>query len=98
MPTPISPSDLNKTSFGVPQAQANPVAPVKPIPVAPVAPTQPNPVAPTQPNPAAPKQAFSTLQGTEIHSDMDDYIFQFFMGSVSVLGLFILFRIIQKSK
>ena len=88
MPTPISPSDLNKTSFGVPQAQAKPVEPVKPNPVAPV-----KPVAP-----AAPKQAFSTLKGTEIHSDMDDYIFQFFMGSVSVLGLFILFRIIQKSK
>lgn len=44
------------------------------------------------------KQAFSTLEGTEIHSDIDDYVFQFFMGSVSVIGLFILFRIIQKSK
>ena len=28
----------------------------------------------------------------------DDYIFQFFVGSVSVVGLFVLFRIIQRSK
>lgn len=97
MPTPISLSDLNKTSFDVPQEQAKPVAPTQPNPVDPVKPVAP--VAPVKPvAPVAPKQAFSTLEGTEIHSDMDDYIFQFFMGSVSVLGLFILFRIIQKSK
>lgn len=29
---------------------------------------------------------------------MDDYIFQFFLGTISVTGLFILFRIIQRSK
>lgn len=29
---------------------------------------------------------------------MDDYIFQFFLGTISVTGLFILFRMIQRSK
>jgi hypothetical protein len=29
---------------------------------------------------------------------MDDRIFQFYVGSLSVVGLFILFRLIQKSK
>jgi len=28
----------------------------------------------------------------------DDYIFQFYLGSLTVVGLFILFRMIQKSK
>jgi len=28
----------------------------------------------------------------------DDYLFQFYLGSVTVVGLFILFRMIQKSK
>ena len=28
----------------------------------------------------------------------DDYMFQFYLGSISVVGLFILFRMIQKSK
>jgi len=29
--------------------------------------------------------------------DMDDYVFQFYMGSLTVVGLFILFRFIQKT-
>lgn len=29
--------------------------------------------------------------------DMDDYAFQFYMGSLTVVGLFILFRFIQKT-
>jgi hypothetical protein len=28
----------------------------------------------------------------------DDYLFQFYLGSMTVVGLFILFRMIQKSK
>ena len=64
---------------------------------APNASTKPPPKTETPPPPPQ-TQAFSTLEGTYIHSDIDDYIFQFFMGSVSVLGLFILFRVIQKSK
>jgi hypothetical protein len=29
---------------------------------------------------------------------MDDYVFQFYLGSLTVVGLFVLFRMIQKSK
>jgi hypothetical protein len=29
--------------------------------------------------------------------DTDDYIFQMYIGSLSVIGLFVLFRLIQKS-
>jgi hypothetical protein len=29
---------------------------------------------------------------------MDDYIFQLYLGSLSVVGLFVLFRMIQKSR
>jgi hypothetical protein len=29
--------------------------------------------------------------------DMDDYIFQFYVGSISVIGLLLLFRVIQKN-
>ena len=48
------------------------------------------------------KQPFTT-QDSEPYasydeSTFDDYMFQFFIGSVSVVGLFVLFRIIQKSK
>ena len=28
----------------------------------------------------------------------DDYVFQFYLGSMTVVGLFVLFRMIQKSK
>lgn len=69
----------------------------KPIPLAELK-KENTPNASTKPPPPPQTQAFSTLEGTYIHSDIDDYVFQFFMGSVSVLGLFILFRIIQKSK
>jgi hypothetical protein len=38
----------------------------------------------------------SSLQKPE--KTTDDYIFQFYLGSLTVVGLFILFRMIQKSK
>lgn len=38
----------------------------------------------------------SSLQNSE--KTTDDYIFQFYLGSLTVVGLFILFRMIQKSK
>lgn len=43
------------------------------------------------------KESFTPFQPYEMKS-MDDYIFQFFLGTISVTGLFILFRMIQRSK
>lgn len=46
-------------------------------------------------------QPFSELnqEGFSEYTDSkDELIFRFFIGSVSVLGLFVLYRIIQKSK
>jgi hypothetical protein len=34
----------------------------------------------------------------EKEKTMDDYVFQFYLGSLTVVGLFVLFRMIQKSK
>ena len=34
----------------------------------------------------------------EKEKTMDDYLFQFYLGSLTVVGLFILFRMIQKSR
>jgi hypothetical protein len=42
--------------------------------------------------------AQSVSENTVEENTFDDYMFQFFIGSVSVVGLFVLFRIIQKSK
>lgn len=42
--------------------------------------------SPEKPNPSLPEKS------------TDDYMFQFYLGSMTVVGLFILFRMIQKSK
>lgn len=45
------------------------------------------------------KTGFTTQEYASYEENtFDDYMFQFFIGSVSVVGLFVLFRIIQKSK
>lgn len=43
-------------------------------------------------------QAKATSAHEHEEKHFDDYMFQFFIGSISVVGLFVLFRIIQKSK
>ena len=39
-----------------------------------------------------------TSQQPPSEKTTDDYLFQFYLGSMTVVGLFILFRMIQKSK
>jgi hypothetical protein len=44
-------------------------------------------------------EGFTTQEPEQYdENNFDDYVFQFFIGSVSVVGLFVLFRIIQKNK
>ncbi len=40
----------------------------------------------------------SSKKTTDSEKTTDDYLFQFYLGSLTVVGLFILFRMIQKSK
>ena len=46
------------------------------------------------------RDTISTSQSIEHTSEKttDDYLFQIYLGSLTVVGLFILFRMIQKSK
>jgi hypothetical protein len=45
------------------------------------------------------KAGFETKEGfAEYTNSVDELAFQVFIGSVSVLGLFVLYRLIQKSK
>jgi hypothetical protein len=46
--------------------------------------------------PAVPQEESSTMPVQK--KTTEDYIFQFYLGSITVVGLFILFRMIQKSK
>ena len=49
------------------------------------------PSKPKRPDPVPPKDS------PEPHKrNMDDYLFEFYIGSVSIVGLFILFRVLQK--
>lgn len=44
------------------------------------------------------EEALPTSQQPPSEKTTDDYLFQFYLGSMTVVGLFILFRMIQKSK
>lgn len=50
----------------------------------------------TEPNPTSPPVEDEPSKQSE--KTTDDYLFQFYLGSMTVVGLFILFRMIQKSK
>jgi hypothetical protein len=52
-------------------------------------------ILPTQ-RPTTSKKSSETLPKKST-KDTDDYIFQMYIGSLSVVGLFVLFRLIQKS-
>lgn len=52
---------------------------------------------PTPTQTETPEEPFS-LQPTEKNKTTDDYLFQFYIGSLTVVGLFVLFRMIQKSR
>jgi hypothetical protein len=42
-------------------------------------------------------QTLETSQKNNVSADADDYVFRFYIGSLSVVGLLILFRLIRKS-
>ena len=45
-----------------------------------------------------PRQQPSSSSQLPQEKTTDDYLFQFYLGSITVVGLFVLFRMIQKSK
>jgi hypothetical protein len=49
-----------------------------------------------EPAPSSPPVKIETAKPAE--KTNDDYLFQFYLGSLTVVGLFVLFRMIQKSK
>lgn len=44
------------------------------------------------------EEGFEDTDQEPVKKTMDDYVFQFYLGSLTVVGLFILFRMIQKSR
>ena len=44
------------------------------------------------------EEGFEDVDQAPAKKTMDDYVFQFYLGSLTVVGLFILFRMIQKSR
>ena len=44
------------------------------------------------------EESLPTSQQPPSEKTTDDYLFQFYLGSMTVVGLFVLFRMIQKSK
>lgn len=44
------------------------------------------------------EESLPTSQQQPSEKTTDDYLFQFYLGSMTVVGLFVLFRMIQKSK
>lgn len=49
-------------------------------------------------NESTASQQSENITESKKEKTMDDYIFQFYLGSLTVVGLFVLFRMIQKSK
>ena len=59
----------------------------------------PSPKTDKEEEETVPVEPFETIPFSPYQcKTMDDYIFQFFLGTISVTGLFILFRMIQRSK
>jgi len=50
----------------------------------------------TEPTPTSQPVEYEPVKPSE--KTTDDYLFQFYLGSMTVVGLFVLFRMIQKSK
>jgi len=49
-------------------------------------------------NEPVPSQSIKIETAKPTEKTNDDYMFQFYLGSLTVVGLFVLFRMIQKSK
>ena len=55
-------------------------------------------LAPIDRNESVASQQSENITELKKEKTMDDYVFQFYLGSLTVVGLFVLFRMIQKSR